>query len=115
MQPVVHHHGKVSVVDLSGRITIGRQEIASLHQLTRTMQELVESNKLQVVLDMEKVAYMDSPSIGEIVSWQKRLLEKGGSIKIAKPSQTVMNLFQITKLNRVFDIFGDQNDAIASF
>ena len=58
---------------------------------------------------------MDSAGIGELVACHKRAVEKGGVIKILKPNEKLLDLFTITKLIEIFDIFDNEKDAVKSF
>jgi anti-sigma B factor antagonist len=103
--------GNVAVVDLSGKITIGEGDI----QLRDKIHELLEGGRKNVLLNMEKVSYMDSAGIGELVACYKRAREKSGTVKLLKASGKVADLLQLTKLQEVFETFEDEKEALASF
>jgi anti-sigma B factor antagonist len=66
-------------------------------------------------LDLAWVKYIDSIGLGELVSSHVTLEEKGGSLKLMHLSESVQDLLMNTKLQRVFDIYDDEPEAIASF
>jgi anti-sigma B factor antagonist len=103
--------GKVSVVDLNGKITIGDGDVV----LRNTVQELLDNDKKYIVLNLEKVSYMDSAGIGELVACYKRAKEKDGQVKLLNPSGKVYDLLSLTKLEEVFDTFKDEREALVSF
>jgi len=107
----VRNVGNVAVVDLSGKITIGEGDIL----LRDKIQELLESGKKNLLLNMEKVSYMDSAGIGELVACYKRAREKTGTVKLLKASGKVADLLQLTKLQEVFETFENEKDALGSF
>jgi anti-sigma B factor antagonist len=107
----VRNVGNVAVVDLSGKITIGEGDIL----LRDKIQELLESGKKNLLLNMEKVSYMDSAGIGELVACYKRAREKSGTVKLLKASGKVADLLQLTKLQEVFETFENEKDALGSF
>jgi anti-sigma B factor antagonist len=107
----VRSSGDVAVVDLSGKITIGEGDII----LRDKIHELLDSGKAKVLLNMEKVSYMDSAGIGELVACYKRAREKGGMVKLLKASGKVADLLQLTKLQEVFETFEDEKEAVSSF
>jgi anti-sigma B factor antagonist len=111
MKITVRNVGSVSVVDLSGKITIGEGDVI----LRDKVHELLDSGRKQMLLNMEKVTYMDSAGIGELVACYKRAREKGGMVKLLKPSGKVADLLQLTKLQEVFENFEDEKEALASF
>lgn len=111
MKTTVRTVGDVSVVDLSGKITIGEGDVV----LRDKVVELLDGGHSKILLSLEKVSYMDSAGIGELVACFKKAREKGGTVKLLKPSGKVEDLLQLTKLWEVFEIFDEEKVAIASF
>ena len=111
MKATVRHIGKIAVVDLSGKITIGEGDVVLRERVT----ELLEGGHLSVLLNLEKVSYMDSAGIGELVACYKRAKEKDGIVKLLNPSGKVYDLLQLTKLEEVFETFKDEREALVSY
>ena len=111
MKTTVRTVGQVSVVDLSGKITIGEGDVV----LRDKVLELLDGGHTKILLSLEKVSYMDSAGIGELVACFKKAREKGGTVKLLKPSGKVEDLLQLTKLWEVFEIFDEEKAAIESF
>ncbi len=111
MKTTVRTVGQVSVVDLSGKITIGEGDVV----LRDKVLELLEGGHTKILLSLEKVSYMDSAGIGELVACFKKARERGGTVKLLKPSGKVEDLLQLTKLWEVFEIFAEEQPAVASF
>jgi anti-sigma B factor antagonist len=111
MKANVRHHGKVTVVDLSGKITIGEGDI----KLRQVVSGLLDEGRKNLVLNLGGVSYMDSAGIGELVACYKRATEKGASLKLLNPNGKVQDLLILTKLQEIFDIFRDEREALASF
>jgi anti-sigma B factor antagonist len=111
MKATVRKIGGISVVDLSGRITIGEGDVI----LRERVNALLDGGDAQILLNLEKVKYMDSAGIGELVACYKRAKEKGGTIKLLNPSGKVYDLLQLTKLEEVFETFRDEREALVSF
>jgi anti-sigma B factor antagonist len=111
MKSNVRQIGHVSVVDLSGKITIGEGDVA----LRNAVQELLDNGNSHILLNLVKVSYMDSAGIGELVACYKRAKEKEGSVKLLNPSGKVYDLLSLTKLEEVFDTFTDEKEALVSY
>ncbi len=111
MKATVRQTGQVSVVDLSGRITIGEGDMV----LRERVQELLENGQGQILLNLEKVPYMDSSGIGELVAGYKRAKKKSGTIKLLNASARVRKLLELTRLDGVFETFRDEKEALSSF
>lgn len=111
MKVNVRSEGDVSVVDLSGKITIGEGDVV----LRETVETLLKEGRSKLVLNLSRISYMDSAGIGELVACYKRSREKGGQLKLLNPSGKVYDLLQLTKLEEIFETFRDEGEAIQSF
>jgi anti-sigma B factor antagonist len=101
----------VTIVDLSGRITLG--EGSSV--LRDTVRELLRKGQKQILLNMAEVSYIDSSGIGELVSAYTSIRNQSGDLKLLSLTKKVHDLLQITKLYTVFDIKDDEAAAVAAF
>ncbi len=111
MKVNVRSEGEVSVVDLSGKITIGEGDVV----LRETVETLLKEGRSKIVLNLARISYMDSAGIGELVACYKRSRERGGQLKLLNPSGKVYDLLQLTKLEEIFETFRDEGEAIQSF
>ncbi len=111
MKATVRQVDSVTVVDLSGRITLG-EGCTQLRELIRD--QLSKGNK-KILLNLADVTYIDSSGIGELVSGFTGVSKQGGSLKLLNLTKKVHDLLQITKLYTVFDIHEDEARAISSF
>ena len=103
--------GPVEIVELSGKITVGEGEV----ELRKRVQGMIEGGNKKILLSLEKVGFMDSAGLGELVACYKRANQKGGTIKILRPSGKVADLLSLTKITEIFEIFDDEGEAVASF
>lgn len=101
----------ITVVDLSGRLTLGDASA----QLRGTLQELLQQGQKKIVLNLSQVGYIDSSGLGELVSGFTTVKNQGGQLKLANLTQKVNDLLTITKLYTVFEIHNDEAAAIQSF
>jgi anti-sigma B factor antagonist len=103
--------GAVTVVDLSGRITLGEGS-AAMRQL---LGDLVSLGRKKIILNLAYVEYIDSSGLGELVRGYSSVAKAGGDLKLLHLTQRVHDLLQITKLFTVFDVHSDEAAALASF
>lgn len=101
----------ITVVDLSGRITLGEGSVI----LRDTIRELVGQGHKKILLNLGDVTYIDSSGIGELVSGFTSVRNQGGELKLLHLTKKVHDLLQITKLYTVFDIKDDEASAITAF
>ena len=111
MKATVRTVDGVTVVDVSGRITLG-EGCTQLRELIR--EELGKGNK-NILLNLADVTYIDSSGIGELVSGFTGVARQGGALKLLNLTKKVHDLLQITKLYTVFDVHDDEAKAIGSF
>ena len=101
----------VSIVDLRGRIDFGDGST----RLREILGELVTRGRKKVLLNMQEVDFVDSSGIGEMVRGHVQLAKIGGQLKLVNLSKHVNMLLQVTRLNKVFEIFDNELDGIKSF
>jgi len=101
----------VTVVDFSGRITLGEGSVV----LRDTIRDLLSKGSKKILLNLGDVTYIDSSGIGELVSAFTTVRNGGGELKLLNLTKKVHDLLQITKLYTVFDIKDDEASAIAAF
>ncbi len=103
--------GKVTVVDMSGRIVLGDGSAL----LRKTIRQLLDEHRVAILLNLADVDYIDSSGIGELVSGYTAVTNRGGELKLLHLTRKVHDLLQITKLFTVFEVFSDERTAAASF
>jgi len=101
----------VTVLDLSGRITLGEGSV----QIRDAIRDLIAKGQKSILLDMGDVNYIDSSGLGELVSAYTSARNQSAALKLLKLTKKVHDLLQLTKLYTVFDIYDDEALAIASF
>lgn len=72
-------------------------------------------NEWNVVLDLSRLQYIDSSGLGTFVKLMKDARKEGGDIRLANPLKEVQKVFELTRLNRVFDICEDVDSACERF
>src|SRR5689334_4208924 len=107
----VRRVGDVSIIDLSGRVTLG--EGSGL--VRSTIKQAVSSGQKNILVNLKDVNYIDSAGLGELVGSYATVTNTGGSIKLLHPQGKVLDLLQVTKLYTVFIAFDDETEAVRSF
>ena len=111
MELTIRHEGDVSIVEISGRILVGEGD----QKMRDAIEGLFEEGRGRIVLILEKVPYLDSAALGQLVALQVRANKKGVSLKLAGLNHVFRNMLAMMKLTEVFEIYERQEDAIASF
>lgn len=101
----------IVILDLKGRLIVG-EPVSGLREKVR---ELIDDGKLNIILNLEHVDYIDSTGLGGLVISFTSVKKAGGALKILNLSRRNVELLVLTKLTTVFEIFMDEQDAINSF
>jgi anti-sigma B factor antagonist len=100
----------IVVVDCAGRIVFG-EETAELRDKVKAL--IAEHSR--IVLNLANVTYIDSGGLGTLVALYTTARNAGGSVKLARLTQRVGDLLQVTKLLTVFEVFNSEEEAVQSF
>lgn len=101
----------IVILDLDGRLTVG-QEAGALREAVLKLSAEARHN---VVLNLEKVEYIDSTGLGGLVICFTTLKRDGGALKLLNLNRRNVELLVLTKLQTVFEVFNDEQDSVNSF
>lgn len=101
----------VRIIKITGRLDPGD----GADQLYEMVQRFVEEEEINFLLDLRSVTYISSTGVGSLIKSYRSVLKKKGNVKLLSPSQSVRNILAISKLDGVFEIFSDEDEALASF
>jgi anti-sigma B factor antagonist len=102
----------VIIVELAGEIRLTEDHVPSLRKL---ITEQLAAGKLYFLLDFEKVEFIDSYGIGDIVAAYIAVRQKKGELKLANLSQKIWLIFHYSGLTRVLEMFDSREKALKSF
>ena len=97
---------EVTILDLTGRLWILDLPLRDL------MNGLLSQDKCYFVLNLAGVDYIDSSGLGQLISIWTSIRSKNGHMTLLNPGKRVQRLFDITRLNAVFEILEDETDAV---
>jgi anti-sigma B factor antagonist len=103
--------GNVTILDVSGSVTLND----GADQLREKVRAVLAAGAKRVLVNLDKVSYMDSAGLGELVQAFSTVKKAGGSLKLVNPTKRLTDLLVITKLATVFESFDDEQAAVASF
>jgi anti-sigma B factor antagonist len=91
-----------------------REERIDAHnsaELKEAILRLIEQGEINIIVQLERVRFIDSSGLGALLSGYKNAAAKSGKLSIANMQQQVLSMFELTRLNRVFDIYADVDEA----
>lgn len=100
--------GQVTVVEVAGQLIVGNRQ-----ELKRMILAEVEAGTRRFVVDFAMTGYIDSSGLGILVSLSKKIREAGGRLRLASLSEDLRTLFELTRLDTLFDICGSLEEALA--
>ena len=101
----------IAILELKGRITVGPEATA----LRDRIAAVTQSGNVNIILNMQHVAYIDSTGLGALVMCGTTLRKQGGNMKLLNLNRRNIELLIMTKIATVFDLFADEQDAVNSF
>ena len=103
--------GDITILDCSGKITLGEGTMA----VRNTVRDILKADGKKILLNLADVNYIDSSGIGELVSTYTTVTNGGGQLKLLNLTKKIHELLAITKLLTVFQVFENEQAALASF
>ncbi len=93
----------------------GEININTSPELRKIFEGLVRSNEKKVLINFTGVAYIDSSGLATLIEMLQRLKSIGGRMRFSNMEQKIKNIFEITKLYKLFEIFDNQEAALNDF
>ncbi len=100
---------------LTNRVNLLRATVIEAAVLKNLLNEQVVLGYSKIVVDLSQCTHLDSTFIGVLVVTQKKLLAKGGELKIVDPLDPAKELFYLTGISNVFETFNTSEEAVKSF
>lgn len=91
----------------------GEIDIASAPELKKIFDKLISQKTPKILIELSKVTYVDSSGLATLVGILKNMRSYGGKMRLAGLSPKIKSLFEITKLDKLFEIMASEEEAIA--
>jgi len=111
MKIPVRSRDGITILQPAGKITIGIGDVA----FREAVDEALAAGSMRLLVDFQKASKMDSSGMAELVAAYKKVTDSGGQIKLLRLPSNIRDVLTITQIARVFEIFEDEDEAIASF
>ena len=106
----IKKQGEIVVVDVEGQLIVGNRQ-----ELKQKVLESLEGGSRKFVVDFSTTGYIDSSGLGVLVSLSKKIREQGGELRLANLNDDLKTLFELTKLDTLFQISDTRERALESF
>ena len=108
MNHTVHDEAGITILDLSGEIDVGQAP-----KLREVLMELLENNEGRLLIDMSDVVYIDSAGLSVLIAANRKAQNLSGMFGLSNPQKPVQQVFKLTRMNKVFQIFPTVAEGIA--
>jgi len=106
----VSRSGDVSLIEVEGQLIVGNRQ-----ELKQQVLDQLESGDRKFVIDFANTGYIDSSGLGVLVSLSKKIREQGGELRLSSLNEDLRTLFELTKLDTLFRITDDKEQALDGF
>jgi len=103
-------NGDVVVVDVEGQLIVGNRQ-----ELKQKVLDALEKGDRKFLIDFAQTGYIDSSGLGVLVSLSKKIREHGGELRLANLNDDLQTLFELTKLDTLFQIADTRERALEGF
>jgi len=111
MKYKVREEGKVTVIDLSGKL-MGGYDADVFRDLVH---ELIEKGRKKIIVNLAGIKWINSTGVGILITGYTTLRKNKGDLKLLNVSKKIESVLYVTKLNLIFECFDDEQDAIESY
>ena len=103
--------GNIVILSPKGYLTGGDET----EELEQTIRSLGEGGNKHLVINLAETQHLNSTALGVLISAHSNYVRRGGQMKLCSVDKRIENIFVITKLSLVFDVYPSEEQAIASF
>ena len=110
MELAVEKVGDVAVVE----IPVDELDASNTGELKHDIAPVLEANT-KLVIDRNRLRFVDSSGLGAMLSCLRQLTAKGGDLKLSGMQKQVRAVFELVRMHRIFDIYGTREEAVRAF
>jgi anti-sigma B factor antagonist len=109
---ITDHAPDISLVVFSDRKILDEM---CIHEIQEQLNQIVATKAGNMVLSFKNVEHLSSAALGMLITLKKRVEEKKGQLKLTNINPQIMEIFKITRLNKLFEIHPDADKALSAF
>ena len=102
--------GNVHIMKLEGRF-----DAYSAPQVNQWLEKTLKHIPPNIVVNLEDVVFVDSTALATLVQAMKRCRQHNGDLRLSNLKQPVRMIFELTRLDRAFEIFSGEEEAVGAF
>lgn len=94
---------------------LGRIDASCSAQIKDKVLSMIDDNQTRLLLDLSEVDFIDSSGLGTLVSCLNTVNKAGGALKLCSFQENPKQVFEMTRLDRIFEVFDDRTEALKRF
>lgn len=99
----------LTILDIEGAIKLGE----SAEFFSQTLENVLRHESTNVVIDFTRINYIDSTGLGELIGYLSKFSGEQRQVILVNPSDRILKLLRVVRLDKVFKIFPDEDSAVA--
>jgi anti-sigma B factor antagonist len=103
------HKENFTILYVEGLIKLGE----SAEFFSAALENVLRNESTNVIVDFTKIDYIDSTGIGELVGYLSKFSGQNRKLILVNPSERILKLLKLAKLDAVFKIYGSEEEAVA--
>jgi len=103
--------GSIAILVPKGYLTGGDET----DELEQKIKQLGEAGNKHLIINLVETQHLNSTALGVLISAHSNYVRRAGQMKLCSVDKRIENIFVITKLSLVFDVYPNEEQAIASF
>lgn len=108
MQTTRSDENGATILEVKGTVKLGE----SAQQFAAELQKIFDETKGGVVIDFAEIDYLDSTGIGELVGYLQKFSKANRKIALFRPHQRIVALLKLTRLDSIFPVFQEKDEAV---
>ncbi|MGD0435146.1 MAG: STAS domain-containing protein [Bryobacteraceae bacterium] len=111
LEIVAREQEGITILDLKGPLRFGQEDLEFRSQLLK----LCQAGTLRVIVNLRDVTHLDTTGLGTLLFALAKLQKAGGRLAIFNLNKSHIDLVLLARMDAVFEVFKDEQDAINSF
>lgn len=104
-----------NVNDVTVLAVDGEIDLNSSPTMRKKFEELINKNVSKIIINFQNVSYIDSSGLATVIEMLQRLKKVQGQLRLTNMSEKIKNLFEITKIDKLFQMYTSEQDALRDF
>jgi anti-sigma B factor antagonist len=103
--------GDVTILTPKGMLLGGKET----DELQSKIKELAEAGNKRLLINLGQTTFMNSVSLGVLIAGHSNYAKREAKLKLCAVDKKIQNIFVVTKLSLVFDVYDEEPEALKSF